>query len=393
LTADHLGSPRIITDSLGKVIARHDYSAFGDESFTVQRTQSLNYKPDTIRQDYTGYQKDEESGLEFAQARYYNSAHGRFTSVDPLTASANVKDPQTFNRYSYAMNSPYKFTDPLGLISESTGACGTRCANSGDWVDGSAFRGRDATYDWANFAQASARDTPAQQVINASQNQQGTSISGGSSAAGEPGQTATASASVSNQESAPSSTSNFVNADYNGAFIVAWGEPGTVHNVGQNFERAARTAGAELEKAGYQVLYFAITGIYGFQGLLDTAAKFNDGKLGVNIALFTHGGWDSIHLGDGSPDNNNRVWLGNVNKLVNRATNLSSVFLYACFTGANSNGIAAKLATQLNVPVHASTGGMIFSTNPTKPTGVTIHPSTGPTYMVNSGGKMVRFSP
>jgi hypothetical protein len=41
-----------------------------------------------------------------------------------LTASANVKDPQTFNRYSYAMNSPYKFNDPLGLISRRTGAYG-----------------------------------------------------------------------------------------------------------------------------------------------------------------------------------------------------------------------------------------------------------------------------
>jgi RHS repeat-associated protein len=94
LTNDHLGSPRVITDGLGKVIARHDYSAFGDESFTVQRTQTIGYKPDTIRQDYTGYQKDDESGLEFAQARYYNTSHGRFTSVDPLTASANVKNPR-----------------------------------------------------------------------------------------------------------------------------------------------------------------------------------------------------------------------------------------------------------------------------------------------------------
>ncbi|MBK8147629.1 MAG: hypothetical protein IPK58_05300 [Acidobacteria bacterium] len=52
-----------------------------------------------MRQDYTGYQKDNESGLEYAQARYYNTAHGRFTSVDPLTASATIRDPQSFNRY------------------------------------------------------------------------------------------------------------------------------------------------------------------------------------------------------------------------------------------------------------------------------------------------------
>jgi RHS repeat-associated protein len=117
LTQDHLGSPRIITDNVGKVIARKDFNAFGDETNSAQRTEPLGYKPEEIRQDYTGYQKDDESGLEFAQARYYNNKHGRFTSVDPLTASANVKDPQTFNRYSYAMNSPYKSTDPLGLVS------------------------------------------------------------------------------------------------------------------------------------------------------------------------------------------------------------------------------------------------------------------------------------
>jgi RHS repeat-associated protein len=112
LTADHLGSPRIITDNIGKVIARKDFNAFGDETNSAQRTESLRYKPEEIRQDYTGYQKDDESGLEFAQARYYNNKHGRFTRVDPLVASANVKDPQTFKRYSYAMNWPYKFTDP-----------------------------------------------------------------------------------------------------------------------------------------------------------------------------------------------------------------------------------------------------------------------------------------
>jgi RHS repeat-associated protein len=122
LTGDHLGSPRVITNQLGSVTARKDYSAFGEETFTSHRTSGLGYdpndykqQPEEARQGYTGYQKDEESGLEFAQARYYNSAHGRFTSVDPLTASASIRDPQTFNRYSYALNSPYKFTDPLGL--------------------------------------------------------------------------------------------------------------------------------------------------------------------------------------------------------------------------------------------------------------------------------------
>ncbi len=79
------------------------------------------------RKGYTGYEKDDESGLDSAQARYNNSTHGRFTSVDPLTASASIKNPQAFNRYTYILNSPYKFTDPLGLLAENTIACGNRC--------------------------------------------------------------------------------------------------------------------------------------------------------------------------------------------------------------------------------------------------------------------------
>ncbi|MCV5979119.1 hypothetical protein OFO29_42910, partial [Escherichia coli] len=47
-----------------------------------------------------------------------------------LTASVSIRNPQTFNRYAYVLNSPYKFTDPLGLISQSTGACGQWCQNN-----------------------------------------------------------------------------------------------------------------------------------------------------------------------------------------------------------------------------------------------------------------------
>jgi RHS repeat-associated protein len=117
-----LGSPRVITDQNGNITKRQDYSAFGEETLTVQRTEGLGYAPqDNVRQGYTGYEKDDESDLDFAQARYYNSAHGRFTSVDPLTASATIRNPQTFNRYSYVLNSPYKFVDPLGLIVDGLG--------------------------------------------------------------------------------------------------------------------------------------------------------------------------------------------------------------------------------------------------------------------------------
>jgi hypothetical protein len=40
---------------------------------------------------------------------------GRFTSVDPLMASATAMDPQSFNRYAYVRNRPLVFIDPNGM--------------------------------------------------------------------------------------------------------------------------------------------------------------------------------------------------------------------------------------------------------------------------------------
>jgi len=109
LTADHLGTPRINTDGSGQVISRHDYHPFGEE---VSRS---GYGSDTIRKQFTGYERDGETGLEFAQARMYASAVGRFTAADPLLSSLEPDDPQSMNRYAYCGNNPLNFIDPTGL--------------------------------------------------------------------------------------------------------------------------------------------------------------------------------------------------------------------------------------------------------------------------------------
>ncbi len=109
LTTDHLGSPRIITDALGDVTSRRDFMPFGEEILRAV------YGSDSVRQKFTGYERDDETGLDFAEARYYYNNHGRFTAVDPLLASGKSADPQTFNRYAYTMNRPLILTDPTGL--------------------------------------------------------------------------------------------------------------------------------------------------------------------------------------------------------------------------------------------------------------------------------------
>lgn len=109
LGTDMVGSPRVITNQNGNVVSRRDFMPFG-EDLTRQ-----NYGSDTIRQKFTGYQRDNETGLDFAEARYYNNSNGRFTAVDPLLASGKSTDPQTFNRYIYSLNNPVVLTDPSGM--------------------------------------------------------------------------------------------------------------------------------------------------------------------------------------------------------------------------------------------------------------------------------------
>ncbi len=116
LTADHLGSPRVNTDATGSVIARHDYHPFGEEIVTTARTNHAEYTPDAVRKRFTGYERDNEIGLDYAQARYFNYGHGRFTSPDDFLNDTHGSDPQSWNLYAYVSNNPLRYIDPSGEI-------------------------------------------------------------------------------------------------------------------------------------------------------------------------------------------------------------------------------------------------------------------------------------
>ncbi|MEZ5308051.1 MAG: RHS repeat-associated core domain-containing protein [Pyrinomonadaceae bacterium] len=119
LTNDTLGSPRILTDRDGNVSSRRDFLPFGEEiaSDIGGRTTAQGYGgADSIRQEFTGYERDNETNLDFAKARYHNYNLGRFQSPDPITISRRrIRNPQIWNSYSYAGNNPLNFVDPLGL--------------------------------------------------------------------------------------------------------------------------------------------------------------------------------------------------------------------------------------------------------------------------------------
>ncbi len=118
-TTDHLGSPRIITNGIGQVQSRRDFMPFGEDMQPTVGNRSANVEytaGDQVRQKFTGYQKDDETKLDFAEARMYENRYGRFTAVDPLLASGKSANPQSFNRYIYVGNNPLLLVDRNGLI-------------------------------------------------------------------------------------------------------------------------------------------------------------------------------------------------------------------------------------------------------------------------------------
>ena len=120
LTLDRLGSTRIVTNGVivkggQNIKARYDYLPFGEEisSSYGNRSAVIGYTPsETTRQKFTGYERDIESGLDFAQARYYANKQGRFISADSVGGKA--VNPQTLNRYAYTGNNPLNNVDPTG---------------------------------------------------------------------------------------------------------------------------------------------------------------------------------------------------------------------------------------------------------------------------------------
>ena len=93
--------------------ATYDYDAFGN---AIVEEGEIN---NPIR--YSGEYLDEETGLIYLRARYYDPSVGRFISEDPIRDGMNW--------YAYCGNSPIMFVDPSGLIR------GPGYNSSGEWSE------------------------------------------------------------------------------------------------------------------------------------------------------------------------------------------------------------------------------------------------------------------
>jgi RHS repeat-associated protein len=115
---DTLGTERMRTTYSGTVGSSYLSLPWGDGYTATVNTTGA----DQDNNHYAGLERDAESATEHAQFRNYASAQGRWLSPDPYLGSYDISNPQSFNRYSYALNNPASLVDPTGL---DASPCGT----------------------------------------------------------------------------------------------------------------------------------------------------------------------------------------------------------------------------------------------------------------------------
>jgi RHS repeat-associated protein len=103
----------IVQDRLGSVMARgngsggvesHDYYPYGEERVATVGD----------RNKFGTYHRD-QTGLDYADQRFYNSAIGRFLTSDPYEASGGAAEPGSWGRGGYVGGDPINYNDPQGL--------------------------------------------------------------------------------------------------------------------------------------------------------------------------------------------------------------------------------------------------------------------------------------
>jgi len=113
LHLDHLGTPRLVSDTLGQQKAYHVYYPYGEEATA--------FNQDTVREKFTGHERDlgnpagAGDDLDYMHARFFGPLTGRFLSIDPvIDVKRSLKQPQGWNRFAYVQGNPIRYTDPNG---------------------------------------------------------------------------------------------------------------------------------------------------------------------------------------------------------------------------------------------------------------------------------------
>ncbi|WP_410514027.1 RHS repeat-associated core domain-containing protein [Paenibacillus sp. BR2-3] len=112
-----------IVDKSGTIVNFYAYDEWGNITSQVEGTQN-SFK-------YAGEIYDEETGLYYLRARYYDPSVGRFINED--TYEGQITNPLSLNLYTYVSNNPLIYSDPTGHRQE-WGSGGGGMGNS-NYVD------------------------------------------------------------------------------------------------------------------------------------------------------------------------------------------------------------------------------------------------------------------
>jgi RHS repeat-associated protein len=103
---DHLGSIRVVVDTVGEIVSYNDYDPWG----MILNGRSSNFGFADDKYKFTGKELDTETGYFYFGARAYDGRIGRWNVVDPLFEKYPNVSP-----YNYALNNPLRFIDPKGM--------------------------------------------------------------------------------------------------------------------------------------------------------------------------------------------------------------------------------------------------------------------------------------
>lgn len=103
---DNLGSILSVVDGDCEKVFDASYDAWGQQTVTLNEI--------GLHRGYTGHEMLNEFGIINMNGRLYDPILGRFFSPDNYVQLPD--NSQNFNRYSYCLNNPLKYTDPSGEL-------------------------------------------------------------------------------------------------------------------------------------------------------------------------------------------------------------------------------------------------------------------------------------
>jgi len=106
---DHLGTPRVLSDSAGTAVWYAAYDPFGG----AQTVEDLDGDGTAVALNlrFPGQYFDAETGLHYNYFRYYDPQSGRYVTSDPIGLEGGL------NTFLYVKGDPISFVDPRGLES------------------------------------------------------------------------------------------------------------------------------------------------------------------------------------------------------------------------------------------------------------------------------------